>query len=83
VHHGELDDIVSISESEKMVRALERAGALVVKFTRYPELAHDSWTEAYGQLELWDWVFAQRRPSSVSGEEVVEREVNVIDVSGI
>jgi predicted peptidase len=45
-----------------MVKALKKAGASedTVKFTRYPELAHDSWTEAYGRAEVWQWVLEQK-----------------------
>lgn len=66
VHHGELDDIIPIGQSERMVKALRAAGAgeEKVKFSRYPNLAHDSWTEAYGQPEVWKWVLQQRRGST-------------------
>lgn len=64
VHHGELDDIIPISASEKMVAALRKAGAREVKFSRYPELAHDSWTRAYGDIELWRWMLERRKESS-------------------
>lgn len=61
VHHGELDDIIPISASKKMVDALQKAGAPEVKFTRYPDLAHDSWTAAYGTLELWRWMLEKSK----------------------
>jgi predicted peptidase len=62
IHHGELDDIIPIAQSDKMVKALKKAGASedTVNFTRYPELAHDSWTEAYGRAEVWQWVLEKK-----------------------
>lgn len=59
VHHGELDDIIPVSASAKMVAALEKADADVT-FSRYRELAHDSWTEAYNDIEFWLWMLGSR-----------------------
>jgi predicted peptidase len=55
VFHGALDDIVPVTESEKMVNALKALGS-PVKFTIYPEAGHDSWTETYENPELWEWL---------------------------
>ena len=60
VFHGAADDTVPVSESEKMVAALERAGSNV-KFTAYSGVGHNSWSKAYGEPELYTWLFAQRR----------------------
>jgi predicted peptidase len=60
VHHGELDDIIPISASEEMVKALQGAGAKDVRFTRYPDAAHDSWTAAYNTLDVWRWMLETR-----------------------
>ncbi len=58
--HGALDDVVPVSESDKMVKAVEAAGG-AVRYTRYPDLAHDCWTRAYATDELYMWLLAQRR----------------------
>ncbi|KAH9916822.1 Alpha/Beta hydrolase protein [Fomitopsis serialis] len=71
IHHGERDDIISISQSKEMYEALQQIHAPQVKFCRYPGLGHDSWTEAYNQLELWEWMVDQSLPEG-SGE--VQRE---------
>ena len=60
VFHGALDDVVPVEESRAMVKALEREGASV-RYTEYPDLAHDSWTAAYSTPELYDWMLSQRR----------------------
>jgi len=52
--HGEDDDIVPLSESEKMVEALKNFGGNV-KFTVYPGVKHNSWTATYENPELYNW----------------------------
>ncbi|CAO1601222.1 hypothetical protein XANCAGTX0491_004889 [Xanthoria calcicola] len=77
VHHGERDDIIPISASEKMVEALSgEVDAREVRFSRYPEAAHDSWTRAYGDVEVWRWMLGHRRVDG--GKEVGEVEGVVV-----
>lgn len=52
--HGEKDDIISIHYQQVLVNALKAAGG-DVKFTVYPEVAHDAWVKAYETPELYDW----------------------------
>ncbi|KAF2203890.1 alpha/beta-hydrolase [Delitschia confertaspora ATCC 74209] len=63
VHHGERDDIIPLSASRKMVDALKKLNADEVKFTTYPDMAHDSWTVAYDNIEVWRWVLEKKRGS--------------------
>ncbi|EXJ81983.1 hypothetical protein A1O1_08051 [Capronia coronata CBS 617.96] len=65
--HGDRDDIIPLRASQKMVTALERAGAPEVRFTRYPDLMHDSWTAAYNNPEVYRWMLARQR--QVKGDE--------------
>jgi len=60
VFHGGLDGVVLPEESEKMVRALERAGGKV-RYTLYPKAYHDSWTETYDSPALYDWLLSNRK----------------------
>ena len=60
VFHGEKDPVVPIKRSEEMVDALKKAGG-DVKFTRYPEAGHDSWTETYNNPELYEWFLKHQR----------------------
>jgi predicted peptidase len=55
VFHGAKDDVVPLSQSENMVKALKDHGN-PVKFTLYPDANHDSWTETYNNPELWEWL---------------------------
>jgi predicted peptidase len=54
VFHGKKDDVVPVSESEKMVEILRTHGA-DVRFTIYPDLNHDSWTVTYENPDLYTW----------------------------
>ena len=58
--HGDKDPSVALEESERMVKALKRFGC-DVKFTVYPGVGHDSWTQTYNNPELYDWFLAHER----------------------
>jgi predicted peptidase len=60
VFHGEKDPVVPIKRSEEMVDALKTAGG-DVKFTRYPDAGHDSWTKTYDNPELYEWFLNHTR----------------------
>ena len=58
--HGAKDPVVPVSETEKMVQALKKAGG-DVRFTLYPEGGHDVWTETYNNEELYTWLLSHTR----------------------
>lgn len=60
VFHGDADPIVPVEMSDKMVEALKKMGA-DVKYTRYPGVQHDSWSETYANPELYKWFLSHRR----------------------
>jgi predicted peptidase len=37
-----------------------RAVGANVRYTEYDGVGHNAWDRAYGEPELWPWVFAQR-----------------------
>jgi len=55
VFHGAKDQVVPISNSHEMVRALRKHGAKP-KFTIYPDAPHDSWTRTYENPRLYEWM---------------------------
>jgi len=59
--HGDADDVVPISATEQIVTELRSVSA-DVRFTRYPGVGHDSWTETYENPEFYDWMLSHRRP---------------------
>jgi predicted peptidase len=60
VFHGAKDPAVPLEMSQKMVDALKSKGG-DPKFTVYPEAGHDSWTEAYNDPQLYEWLLQQKR----------------------
>lgn len=60
VFHGAADPIIPVSESRRMVDALQRAGA-EVRYTEYPGVAHDAWDPAYAEPELMPWMLTRCR----------------------
>ena len=60
IFHGAKDDVVPLSSSEIMVKALKTAGANP-RFTVYPDADHDSWTPAFAEPDLLPWLFSNRR----------------------
>jgi predicted peptidase len=59
--HGGKDPVVPLEESQRMVNALKKAGAQDVQLTVYPEAGHDSWTEAYNNPQLYEWLLKHSR----------------------
>jgi predicted peptidase len=60
IFHGSNDRVVSTKYSRDLNAALKQARA-VVKYTEYPGVGHNSWTKAYADPELWDWMFSLKR----------------------
>ena len=59
IFHGEKDGVVPVHLSKQMHTALLKAGAKS-KLTIYPEDGHDSWTHAFAEPDLIDWLFSNR-----------------------
>ncbi len=66
VFHGAKDEVVPLSNSREMVRALRRHGAKL-KFTIYPDVGHDSWTRTYENPRLYAWLLSHTRRRKSSG----------------
>ena len=60
--HGAKDDVVPLSDSERMVNGIRNHGG-EPRLTVYPEADHDSWSITYENPEFWAWLLEQRRPS--------------------
>lgn len=58
--HGDKDASVAIEESERMVKALKKFGC-DVKFTVYPGVGHDCWTQTYNNPQLYEWFLEHER----------------------
>ncbi len=60
VFHGDEDEVIPVSESDKMVRRLKSMG-YTIKYSRYKGVGHNSWRKAYKTEELYSWLSEQKR----------------------
>jgi predicted peptidase len=60
VFHGRRDDVIPVSESRKMIAAIQKAGGRP-RYTEYSRVGHDVWKPAFAEPELVAWLFAQRK----------------------
>jgi predicted peptidase len=60
--HGAKDTTVPLNESERMVEHFRKVGVTDIKLSVDPAAGHDSWTKAYADPQLYDWMLAHRRP---------------------
>ena len=60
--HGQDDGVVPISRAREMVVALTQAGhSPEVRYTEYPGVGHNSWTQTYKRDDVFEWLFSQRK----------------------
>lgn len=58
--HGDADPAVPVERTRNMIEAIRKAGG-DPKYTEYPGVAHDSWTQTYADPDgLFAWIFQQR-----------------------
>ena len=58
--HGDKDTAVNVKGSRIMIEAIKAAGG-TPKYTEYPGVGHNSWDAAYGDKELYTWLFEQKK----------------------
>ncbi|MDN5211770.1 prolyl oligopeptidase family serine peptidase [Fulvivirgaceae bacterium BMA12] len=58
--HGARDKVVPLGSSQNMVDALKVYNP-DVKFTIYADVGHDSWTQAYNDPHLYEWLLRQKK----------------------
>lgn len=58
VFHGARDPVVPPAKHQVLVDALKQGGA-DLRVTLYPDADHDSWSAAYRDAALYEWMFAQ------------------------
>jgi predicted peptidase len=57
--HGAKDDVVPVTESRSMVAALRQTGGNI-RYTEYPDGAHDVWDAAYADAGMVHWMLQQK-----------------------
>jgi predicted peptidase len=58
IFHGADDDIIPVTESQRMAEAMKQVGA-EVHYTEYPGVRHPSWNKAYDEPKLFPWLFSK------------------------
>ncbi len=58
--HGGADNVVNVEMSRKMIAALKAAGG-EPRYTEYPGVGHNSWTQTFASEETFQWLFGQKR----------------------
>lgn len=58
--HGDADPVIPVDESRLMAKDLKAEGADVA-YVEFPGVGHNAWDRAYGDAQLWDWLFKQRK----------------------
>lgn len=76
--HSAGDITVPSSGSREMVAAIEDAGGSSIKYTEFSDDAHDAWTRAYTNEELYTWLYAQSKP--ICGDANGDGEIDVRDL---
>ncbi|MEL7496302.1 MAG: dienelactone hydrolase family protein [Planctomycetota bacterium] len=66
--HGDKDNVVPVKRTQDLADAFKRFN-VEIKFTSYPGVGHDSWTETYNNEKLYEWMLAQRRGGSDDSEK--------------
>jgi predicted peptidase len=67
IFHGDADPVIPVEESRRMAGALKAEGA-DIQYVEFPGVGHNAWDHAFGDAQLWDWLFKQRRPAAHAGE---------------
>jgi predicted peptidase len=58
IFHGADDDVVPVTESQRMYAALKQTGD-EVHYTEFPGVKHPSWDKAYDEPKLFPWLFSK------------------------
>jgi len=62
IFHGADDEIVPVTESQRMQAAMKQIGA-EVHYTEYPSIKHVSWDKAYDEAKLFPWLLSKSLPA--------------------
>ena len=60
IFHGDSDSVVPSELSQEMYKALKTLNA-DVKISIYPNVGHDSWTNAFAEPDLLKWLFSKSK----------------------
>jgi len=58
--HGQMDNVVSVEESKKMVDSVNNIGGNA-QLTIYPENGHDAWSNTYNNEAIYKWLLTNKK----------------------
>ena len=62
IFHGQSDGAVPIQRNREMIAALAEAGHHPeLRYTEYPKVGHNSWTQTFRRDDVFEWLFSQQR----------------------
>lgn len=60
--HGQSDTVVPVLRGREMISALSQAGHWPeLRYSEYPGVGHNSWTQTYQRDDIFEWLFSQRK----------------------
>ena len=71
--HGGKDTVVLPEESQKMVDSVNRRGGNA-KLTIYPENDHNSWTDTYRNIAVFEWLLSHRNQNMAVQSEMRKKK---------
>ncbi len=75
--HGGKDPVVRVEESQKMVARINEKAPGNAKLTIYPEHGHNAWSDTYRNPELFAWLLAHRKRTSVAEQKSAYNDVKI------
>lgn len=66
--HGDQDKVVPVEDTKKTIAALIKVGGKP-KMTIYPGVGHNSWSATYGNPEVLNWLFDQKKEAKPTSRE--------------
>lgn len=82
IYHGTEDRTVSPVQSKNMYRSIMAAGGNKVELYLLDGYGHDVWSYAYGNRDLFSWLFAQDKVHNPSGKYDYISYFRIVDFNG-
>lgn len=61
--HGQADTVVPVIRGREMIQSLGGAGHWPeLRYSEYPGVGHNSWTQTFERDDVYRWLFSQRKP---------------------
>ena len=61
--HGQADTVVPVIRGREMIQALGEAGHWPeLRYSEYPGVGHNSWTQTFARDDVYEWLFSHRKP---------------------